>query len=39
MYTVKLTKGAVPTQLMTALQQHTGGQKVTVLTGYDNSDL
>jgi uncharacterized membrane protein YhiD involved in acid resistance len=38
-YTVKLTKDTVPTQLMAALQQHTGGQKVTVLTGYDNSDL
>jgi hypothetical protein len=39
MYTVRLKKGAEPGQLITALGERTGGQRVTVLTGYDQTDL
>jgi hypothetical protein len=39
MYTVRLKKGHEPGQLITALGERTGGQRVTVLTGYDQTDL
>lgn len=39
MYTVRLKKGHEPSQLITALGERTGGQRVTVLTGYDQTDL
>ncbi|GIJ50376.1 hypothetical protein Val02_72620 [Virgisporangium aliadipatigenens] len=39
MYTVKLKKGHEPGQLISALGERTGGQRVTVLTGYDQTDL
>ena len=39
MYTVRLKKGTEPGQLITALGERTGGQRVTVLTGYDQTDL
>src|SRR6185312_2485482 len=39
MYTVRLKKGHEPGQLVTALGERTGGQRVTVLTGYDQTDL
>ncbi|MFV2103214.1 DUF4956 domain-containing protein [Micromonospora sp. LOL_024] len=38
-YTVRLKKGAEPGQLINALAERTGGQRVTVLTGYDQTDL
>ncbi|MFE2644407.1 DUF4956 domain-containing protein [Streptomyces nigra] len=38
-YTVRLKKGAEPSDLVSALQQRTSGQRVTVLTGYDTTDL
>jgi hypothetical protein len=38
-YTVRLKKGAEPGQLITALGERTAGQRVTVLTGYDQTDL
>ncbi|GAA2657545.1 DUF4956 domain-containing protein [Paractinoplanes durhamensis] len=39
MYTVRLKKGHEPGQLISALGERTGGQRVTVLTGYDQTDL
>ena len=39
MYTVRLKKGTEPGQLIAALGERTGGQRVTVLTGYDQTDL
>jgi hypothetical protein len=39
MFTVRLKKGHEPGQLITALGERTGGQRVTVLTGYDQTDL
>lgn len=39
MYTVQLKKGHEPGQLISALAERTGGQRVTVLTGYDQTDL
>jgi hypothetical protein len=39
MYTVRLKKGREPGQLIAALGERTGGQRVTVLTGYDQTDL
>ncbi|MEV0326870.1 DUF4956 domain-containing protein [Micromonospora echinospora] len=39
MYTVRLKKGHEPGELITALGERTGGQRVTVLTGYDQTDL
>jgi uncharacterized membrane protein YhiD involved in acid resistance len=39
MYTVRLKKGTEPGELITALGERTGGQRVTVLTGYDQTDL
>jgi hypothetical protein len=38
-YTVRLKKGTEPGDLITALSEHTAGQRVTVLTGYDQTDL
>jgi len=39
MYSVRLKKGHEPGELIPALSEHTSGQRVTVLTGYDQSDL
>ncbi|MEV6300555.1 DUF4956 domain-containing protein [Actinoplanes sp. NPDC051861] len=39
MYTVRLKKGTEPGRLIAALGERTGGQRVTVLTGYDQTDL
>ncbi|GAA1617048.1 DUF4956 domain-containing protein [Catellatospora bangladeshensis] len=39
MYTVRLKKGSEPGDLIAALSQLTAGQRVTVLTGYDQTDL
>jgi hypothetical protein len=39
MYTVRLKKGHEPWLLISALAERTGGQRVTVLTGYDQTDL
>ena len=39
MYSVRLKKGNEPGELIAALSERTSGQKVTVLTGYDQSDL
>lgn len=39
MYTVRLKKGTLPGALVAALQEHSSGQRVTVLTGYDQTDL
>jgi len=39
MYTVRLKKGHEPGDLISALGERTGGQRVTVLTGYDQTDL
>jgi uncharacterized membrane protein YhiD involved in acid resistance len=39
MYTVKLKKGTEPGDLITALRERTFGQRVTILTGYDHTDL
>lgn len=39
LYAVQLNKGTSPTTLIGVLQELTGGQKVTVLTGYDRTDL
>jgi hypothetical protein len=39
MYTVRLKKGHEPGQLIGALGERAGGQRVTVLTGYDQTDL
>ncbi len=39
MYTVRLKKGSEPGDLIVALGELTSGQRVTVLTGYDQTDL
>ena len=39
LYTVRLKSATTPADLIAAVQQRTGGQKVTVLTGYDRTDL
>jgi hypothetical protein len=39
MYTVRLKKGTEPSELISKLGERTGGQRVTVLTGYDQTDL
>ena len=39
MYSVQLKSGTKPTDLLLALQERSGGQKVTVLTGFDRTDL
>lgn len=39
MYTVRLKKGSEPSDLISALSGLTAGQRVTVLTGYDQTDL
>jgi hypothetical protein len=39
MYTVRLKKGTEPSELIAKLGERTGGQRVTVLTGYDQTDL
>jgi hypothetical protein len=39
MYTVRLKKGTGPGELIAALGERTAGQRVTVLTGYDQTDL
>ncbi|RKN46922.1 DUF4956 domain-containing protein [Streptomyces hoynatensis] len=38
-YTVRLKKGHTPGELVAAIQERTYGQRVTVLTGYDQTDL
>ncbi|MER6490173.1 DUF4956 domain-containing protein [Streptomyces griseorubiginosus] len=38
-YTARMKKGTEPSDLVTALQERTSGQRVTVLTGYDTTDL
>ncbi|WP_433528838.1 DUF4956 domain-containing protein [Micromonospora sp. CA-263727] len=38
-YTARLKKGAEPGELINALAEQSGGQRVTVLTGYDQTDL
>jgi uncharacterized membrane protein YhiD involved in acid resistance len=39
LYTVKLNKGVQPAALIAALRERTSGQRVTILTGYDQTDL
>jgi uncharacterized membrane protein YhiD involved in acid resistance len=39
LYSVQLNKGTSATTLIGVLQALTGGQKVTILTGYDRTDL
>ncbi|MBI5949113.1 MAG: DUF4956 domain-containing protein [Chloroflexi bacterium] len=39
MYSIRLKSGTKPAELINALQERTGGQKVTLLTGYDRTDL
>lgn len=39
MYVVRLKKGREPGELIAALGEHNAGQRVTVLTGYDQTDL
>nr|MDT0659012.1 DUF4956 domain-containing protein [Micromonospora sp. DSM 115978] len=39
MYTVRLKKGTEPGELIAALTERTFGQRVSVLTGYDQTDL
>ncbi|MER6829900.1 DUF4956 domain-containing protein [Streptosporangium sp. NPDC000563] len=39
MYTVKIKKGSEPADVMAALRERNHGQPVTILTGYDQSDL
>ncbi|MEV4376047.1 DUF4956 domain-containing protein [Streptosporangium sp. NPDC049644] len=39
MYTVKIKKGGEPASLIAALRERNSGQPVTVLTGYDQTDL
>ncbi|MEV0590114.1 DUF4956 domain-containing protein [Nonomuraea cavernae] len=39
MYTVKIKKGSEPADLISALRERNSGQSVTVLTGYDQTDL
>jgi hypothetical protein len=36
---VKLRKGVEPATLIGALRERTSGQRVTILTGYDQTDL
>ncbi|SHK62451.1 protein of unknown function [Pseudonocardia thermophila] len=38
-YTVRLKKGVSPGDLVAALREHNAGQRVAVLTGYDQTDL
>lgn len=38
-YTVRLKKGSEPSDLVGALRSRTSGQRVTLLTGYDQTDL
>jgi uncharacterized membrane protein YhiD involved in acid resistance len=38
-YTVRLNGATKPYEFITALQERTAGQKVTLLTGYDQTDL
>ena len=39
MYSVRLKPSTQPSDLLTAMQVKTGGQKVSLLTGYDQTDL
>ena len=39
MYSVRLKKASEPGELIAALSERTSGQRLTVLTGYDQSDL
>lgn len=39
MYTVRLKPSTKPSDFIDAMQQRTAGQKVTLLTGYDQTDL
>ncbi|KAB8194623.1 DUF4956 domain-containing protein [Nonomuraea phyllanthi] len=39
MYTVKIKKGSEPADLIAGLRERNHGQSVTVLTGYDQTDL
>jgi hypothetical protein len=39
LYTVRLKKGTEASRLISALSERTSGQRVTVLTGYDQTDL
>lgn len=39
LYTVQLRKGVTPAALIGALRERTSGQRVTILTGYDQTDL
>ena len=39
LYAVKLKKGTIATSLLNDLRDRTSGQKVTLLTGYDRTDL
>ena len=39
MYTVRLKKGVEPGTLIAALRERSQGQRVTILTGYDQTDL
>lgn len=39
MYTVRIKKGSEPADVMAALRERNHGQSVTILTGYDQSDL
>jgi uncharacterized membrane protein YhiD involved in acid resistance len=39
MYTVRLKPATKPAELIDAMQEKTAGQKVTLLTGYDQTDL
>ncbi|AQZ62535.1 unnamed protein product [[Actinomadura] parvosata subsp. kistnae] len=39
MYTVKIKKGSEPADVISALRERNHGQSVTVLTGYDQTDL
>lgn len=39
MYTVKIKKGGEPSAVIAALRERNHGQSVTVLTGYDQTDL
>lgn len=39
MYTVRLKSATKASEFISALQERTGGQKVTLLTGYDQTDL
>jgi uncharacterized membrane protein YhiD involved in acid resistance len=38
-YSVKLKKNVTPATVLQTLRERTGGQRVTVLTGYDRTDL